>query len=267
MYTQSIFSSSMEQPSIGMWVDMCFQFNKTDQEEFLCTSISTQNNFFTLPLIFKNWLNKSLTSSSTEYLDQIFYQLIFSALDEHPVPLKFFHRIEDQIWSLYKYSISNDAINFKFTIVKNPFVKQPEVISSNVVKPYLDNLKGLKVLIVDDNQISVLITKKILESAEAEVFCAENGLNAIALCQAAVFDVILMDIHMPQLSGFQTSSLIRQIELNNSTPIVAFTTSSYYEVKNELYDAGMNEFIQKPFKAEELQSKIFMLVNATRKAV
>lgn len=254
-------------PSIGLWVDMCFFFQDDDQLTFRCKSISSENSSFQIPELLTNWTELSFTQNSDKYLEQIFYQLNVSALEEHPSPVKFFHRIGDQIWSLHKYSIYNNAIHFRFTIVKNPFVQKELKVLHKAVNPFLDGLKGLNILVVDDNQISVLITKKFLETFGVVVSCASNGASAVDLCRTNVYDLVLMDIHMPQIDGFQTARLIRKADLNYAVPIIAFTTSSYYEVKEELFNSGMNEYIQKPFKAEELQSKILMLISATRKAV
>ena len=151
--------------------------------------------------------------------------------------------------------------------MKNPFVQKDLKVINKENSHFYDGLKGLKILVVDDNQISVLITKKFLETSGVEVTYAYNGNEAIDLCKVHTYDLVLMDIHMPQLNGFQTAELIRSITVNNYVPIIAFTTSSYYEVKDELFESGMNEYIQKPFKAEELYSKIFMLVGTSRKAV
>ncbi len=254
-------------PAIGLGVDICFHINDSDQKIFKCKSISSENTSFQIPELLANWKELSFTQNSDKYLEQIFYQLNVSALEEHPSPVKFFHRIGDQIWSLHKYSIYNNAIHFRFTIVKNPFVQKELKVLNKDINPYLNGLKGLSILVVDDNQISVLITKKFLETFGVVVSCANNGANAVDLCRTNVYDLVLMDIHMPLIDGFQTARLIRKTDLNYSTPVIAFTTSSYYEVKNELFEAGMNEYIQKPFKAEELQSKILMLISATRKAV
>jgi CheY-like chemotaxis protein len=267
MMTKQYPPAKMEMPTIGLWVDMCFRISDANQREFQCLSISSENSAFILPELLKDWPELLFNQDTQGYLSQEFFQLTISALEDHPSPIKFFHRIGNQIWSLHKYSICNNSIHFRFTIIKNPFIQNELKIVHKESNHYQDGLKGLKILVVDDNQISVLITKKFLETFGVVVTCAENGRQAFQLCKFNSYDLILLDIHMPQLNGFQTAKLIRNTESNHSVPIIAFTTSSYYEVKNELFEAGMNEYIQKPYKTEEIQSKIFMLISATRKAV
>ncbi len=267
MDTKHDFPTNFAFPSLGVWVDMCFSVKDFNQKEFVCASIEPQYNSFAIPEIMKGWFNLSFNAHSTQYFEEIIYQLNFSALNTHPAPIKFFHRIGNQIWSLHDYSTHNKANHFRFTVINNPFVRKDTNVLPNEGNHYSDDLKGLKILVVDDNQISVLITKKLLETFGVEVASAHNGSCAVDLCNTQTYDLILMDIHMPQLNGFQSARLIRKTHLNQFSAIIAFTTSSFQEVKNELFEAGMNDYIQKPCKAEELHSKICMLVSATRKAV
>jgi len=101
------------------------------------------------------------------------------------------------------------------------------------------------VLIVDDNKINQLVTKKILDQLGMKSKTVSSGKEAIEIVKKETFDCILMDLHMPGLDGYETTNLIR--EFNNEIPIIALTAASTEEVKNKLVDCNMNGYVMKPF--------------------
>jgi len=117
------------------------------------------------------------------------------------------------------------------------------------------SLKNRKVLVVEDNKINQMITRKILEKHEMDCMVADNGLDAVALVQENSFDVILMDIHMPGISGIEATEKIRTF--NKDIPIIALTAVTIDENLDHFYKAGFNEIIPKPFKTEEFFEKIY----------
>ena len=100
-----------------------------------------------------------------------------------------------------------------------------------------------------------MITRKILEKNNIICEVADNGTDAISLIEKNEFDVILMDIHMPGISGIEATKKIR--EFNTTLPIIALTAVTIDENLDEFYNAGFNEIIPKPFKPEEFFAKIF----------
>ncbi len=114
-----------------------------------------------------------------------------------------------------------------------------------------NNKKNLKILIVEDNKINQMVTKKLLEKCHHVSQLAENGSEAISIVQNSTFDLILMDIHMPVLNGFEASKKIR--ELGVLTPIIALTASDKNEIINEIALAGINDVLVKPFEIKDLQ--------------
>jgi signal transduction histidine kinase/ActR/RegA family two-component response regulator len=116
-------------------------------------------------------------------------------------------------------------------------------------------LENRKILVVEDNKINQMITRKILEKNKMKCMVADNGMEAIKLVEDNDFDVILMDIHMPGISGIEATQKIR--EFNKQIPIIALTAVTIDENLDDFYRAGFNEIIPKPFKTEEFFEKIY----------
>ena len=115
-------------------------------------------------------------------------------------------------------------------------------------------LKGRKLLVVEDNKINQMITRKILEKNEMECEVADNGEIAIEKVRFENFDLVLMDIHMPGISGIEATQKIR--EFNKDLPILALTAVTIDENIDDFYLAGFNDIIPKPYKVEEFFFKI-----------
>jgi signal transduction histidine kinase/ActR/RegA family two-component response regulator len=126
-----------------------------------------------------------------------------------------------------------------------------------------DALKGIKILLVEDNAFNIVVATEELEDAieGVQVEVAENGLIAVEKMKSSTFDVILMDIQMPVMNGFDATKAIRNLGTEKAlTPIIAMTANVLKEEVDLCYQAGMNDFIGKPFDTEELLSKINNLV-------
>ncbi len=146
-----------------------------------------------------------------------------------------------KFWFTIKYDFSeNDS--------KEVNINQLEVIVDN------DILENKTVLIVEDNKINQMITKKILEKKKMICTVVDNGLDAIKLAKQNKYSVILMDIHMPGISGIDATKKIR--EFDSTVPIIALTAVTIEENLEDFYKAGFNEFIPKPFNAEDFFEKI-----------
>jgi signal transduction histidine kinase/ActR/RegA family two-component response regulator len=110
------------------------------------------------------------------------------------------------------------------------------------------------ILVVEDNKINQMITRKILEKRNIKCQVADNGMDAIKLVETNDFDVVLMDIHMPGISGIEATQEIRKFK--PQLPIIALTAVTIEENLDEFYRVGFNEIIPKPFKTEEFFEKI-----------
>ena len=111
------------------------------------------------------------------------------------------------------------------------------------------------VLVVEDNKINQMVTKRILENNNFKCVIADDGIIALKLLENEKFDVILMDLNMPIISGFETAKRIR--EMGIKTPIIALTAFSKEEVTETVIASGMNDIIIKPFEP----AKLFDIIN------
>ncbi|MGB3150899.1 MAG: ATP-binding protein [Maribacter sp.] len=116
------------------------------------------------------------------------------------------------------------------------------------------DFKNLHLLIVEDNKINQVITKKMLSKKDITSDIASNGEDAVILAKENVYDAILMDIHMPGISGEEATIQIRQFD--QDTPIIALTAISLDDSLESFYAAGCNDVVTKPFKPEIFYQKI-----------
>lgn len=121
-----------------------------------------------------------------------------------------------------------------------------------------------KVLVVDDNEINRILAKKVLSKYEIECFTAEGGIEAIERLKEKDIDVVLMDIHMPDMTGYEVVEKLRAIEEEyyKNLPIIALTASIMHDDIETIYAHGMNDFQLKPFKPDELIGKISKYIKA-----
>lgn len=116
------------------------------------------------------------------------------------------------------------------------------------------NLANKKVLLVDDNLINVMVGKQILEKEKLIVEVANDGLIALNKCREQTFDIVLMDIQMPIMDGYKSTSEIRKFD--TKTPILALSANVFIEIKDKIEESGMNGFIFKPFTPDDLVNQI-----------
>jgi len=118
-------------------------------------------------------------------------------------------------------------------------------------------LTGIKLLLVEDNEINTLIMKKFMTKWGIEPDIASNGIEAIDLVKSKNYDMIVMDLQMPEIDGYEATRVIRKMESHNAKiPIIALTASSESDVMEGIIDAGMNDVVTKPFNPATLKEKI-----------
>jgi PAS domain S-box-containing protein len=136
------------------------------------------------------------------------------------------------------------------------------VISANgAVK--IRNLNGIKILVAEDNKINQRVVLKTLEKWGATVSIAENGKIAVEMLTVKPYDIVLMDIQMPEMDGLEATKYIRSTLLPpaSNLPIIAITASALRLDYEKCVALGMNEYVPKPFKPDELYDKIVRLLN------
>ena len=142
--------------------------------------------------------------------------------------------------------------SFTFAIkFKNKCNEETKLISNNPTQLLLE---PINVLLIEDNKINQLVTQKSLLKLNCNVEIVENGSDALDLLQNSTFDLILTDINLPDISGFEITKKIR--EQNIITPVFAVTAYSFEEIKQQAIESGIDEIIVKPFKIDELAAKI-----------
>lgn len=112
-----------------------------------------------------------------------------------------------------------------------------------------------RALIVDDNRINQVVTRRILEQRDFECMVAGSGEEAIEILQVETIDLVLMDVNMPGMNGMQTTQEVRKF--NPNIPIIALTAVEVGEMREEILSAGMNDIINKPYNIPEFFSTIF----------
>lgn len=143
---------------------------------------------------------------------------------------------------------------FTFTIA---FAFDPEKTNEiiNNIPVDLSSNKQLKVLVVEDNKINQIVTEKILKKNNYKCTLVDDGYQAIKILEDERFDIILMDINMPLINGFETSRRIRFKGIE--TPIIALTAFDKEEITEEAISAGIDDIIVKPFDS----AKLFKIIN------
>jgi len=117
-----------------------------------------------------------------------------------------------------------------------------------------DRIEDAEVLLVEDNIINQQLTTELLEGMGLRVDIANTGPEALERIHAAAYDLILMDVQLPGMSGLEATARIRKIERLKDIPIVAMTAHDTANTKKECLAAGMNDFIAKPLDVELLMS-------------
>ena len=142
---------------------------------------------------------------------------------------------------------------FYFTI---PFETAKPAVPLFDIPSAEDNadIRGIKILVVEDNEINATILKSFLKKWEVQVKEAGNGIHALEILKYHRFDIILMDLEMPEMDGYTAIKIIRQTD--TSTPILAFTASLLENMDTILSQAGFNGYVLKPFRPAELKAKI-----------
>jgi CheY-like chemotaxis protein len=120
-----------------------------------------------------------------------------------------------------------------------------------------------RVLLVDDNDINALVAQRMLEKLGCDVAVARDAREAVAICTLASqgttpdFDLILMDVHMPDIDGFEAAKLIRDLygaASREHPPIAALTANAFAEDRQRCLDAGLDDYLAKPFERHEIEA-------------
>jgi CheY-like chemotaxis protein len=144
----------------------------------------------------------------------------------------------------------------RFT-VSLPFQEQSKQINEDP-KPELSSPKALNtervnILLAEDNETNQFLIKAITKSENWNIMVVDNGEKAVDAYKNNVFNLILMDVQMPVMNGYEATRIIREIEKDKGihTPIIALTAYAMKDDKEMCLDAGMDDYISKPFKRQQ----------------
>lgn len=113
-----------------------------------------------------------------------------------------------------------------------------------------------KILIVDDEKYILLVAKYNLKNAGYDVMIATNGEEAIRLALQEIPHIILLDLMMPSIDGFQVLKELKQDELTKNIPIIIMSARGGVEDKNKAFEFGANDYVLKPFSVQQLLDKV-----------
>ncbi|MCK5002176.1 MAG: response regulator [Gammaproteobacteria bacterium] len=171
-------------------------------------------------------------------------------------------------------SSKHELINQSLTKLINHDVDKIQTTPSTPSTPSTpDNLfdwSSLSILIVDDNDINLKLAEIILKKNGAQAITAKNGQQAIDLLDNHHFDLIFMDLQMPELDGYETSRLIRKNKNNDGTIIIALTANAMATKESEKFkQCGINDVLIKPFNEACIQNTIdqWILKNNTHQSI
>lgn len=120
------------------------------------------------------------------------------------------------------------------------------------------NYKSISILVAEDNAINQLLIKTILQKEGFEVEITDNGKLAIEALEKADFQIVLMDLMMPEMNGYETTFAIRTLKdpTKSKIPIIAVSADVTKDVQEKCFEAGMNDYISKPYEVFQLIEKI-----------
>lgn len=123
------------------------------------------------------------------------------------------------------------------------------------------NLSNLNILIAEDNPINALLLVKLLSKWNVNTVVTNNGREAVDKLLTNTFDVVLMDLHMPVMDGYQATQSIRALtdQIKAGIPIIALTASVSHNINGKIKEAGMSDYLSKPFQPAALYEKLEFL--------
>ncbi len=171
--------------------------------------------------------------------------------------------VEKQHGVIRVESLLDAGTTFTFSI---PYKITPENTPGAVTQDQeITFSRQFNILVAEDNDINRFIIEKMLKDWDMKVAFAKTGTEAVEQASKSTYDLILMDVEMPDMNGYRATEIIRT-EFEGPmkhVPIVALTGNAMSGEREKCLQAGMNDYISKPFKASELKDKIYQMCNAT----
>jgi len=133
-------------------------------------------------------------------------------------------------------------------------------------RPIAKRLKGINVLVAEDNLMNQKFLSKVLDKCQIKYTVCDNGEMALKQAENEIFDLVLMDIQMPIMNGYETTKAIRKLSnANKDIPIIALTASALVDERKKVLEVGMNDHLSKPFSPDQLRTAVEALILGTGK--
>jgi signal transduction histidine kinase len=156
---------------------------------------------------------------------------------------------------------SNPGVGSVFTLSLPVKVSKVVPVSpSNASEGHVDALQPLRILVVEDNEINAVVAKSILQKYHHKVMVCGDGVQAVAALREHSFDVVLMDIHMPNLDGVGATRQIREELQLTTLPIIGLTAEAFDDRHKQFIASGMDVIVTKPIDEPVLMAQIAALV-------
>lgn len=141
--------------------------------------------------------------------------------------------------------------------VSKPYISQASQASKRIIEAESTRtVRGLNILLVDDDPINEVLTKSMLENSGYDIECAGTAVEALVKASQQEYDIILMDINLPDISGVQVMRKIRRSNHNTHTRIIAYTANE--DTDQQYEKLGFDDYVSKPVSKEKLQEKLEM---------
>ena len=137
-------------------------------------------------------------------------------------------------------------------------VREPDTLSQSTIAGLREDigvpaLDRLRVLVAEDNPVNAMVIAAMLERLGIVSERASNGIEAVQAIERQPYDVVLMDMQMPEMDGLEATSIIRTLALDRRPVIVALTANAFDADRDACLDAGMDDFMTKPFTLDQLR--------------
>jgi CheY-like chemotaxis protein len=168
--------------------------------------------------------------------------------------------LELQDSSLHLESIEGQGSDFYFIQTFEKCLQSPKTEAEAINIPLEEDrpLSGIKILLVEDNPMNVMVAQKFLERWGAKTDIATNGLEALEMVDPKQHSLVLIDLHMPVMDGYEASRKMREIGIK--LPIIALTANLPKEVEEKVRKSGINDIVVKPFLPDELYRMVLHYV-------
>lgn len=211
---------------------MILDLGLSDMTGFELIEKLNQTNTNRPPIIV--YTGKDLTKKENEILEKYAESIIIKGVKSE-------ERLLDEA-ALFMHRVIAEMPKKQQTVIKNMHTKE-------------DIFKDKRVLLVDDDMRNIFALTKILTEQNMKVSRADNGKAALGLIKKSPkFDIILMDIMMPEMDGYETMKIVRKLPEQKNVPIIALTAKAMKEDRQKCIEAGANDYMSKPIVIEKLLS-------------